>query len=390
MNSVISLDGNDIFAVARMFEQMNINELGDITETIPPELQIFDQNSSAYSSTNNTWKSWLKEFDSLVGLIDAYAYKSEANSTLVKKLPQTRMSQKQVESAITNEKDRIMKIAKLDTAMKSFKLQVNLLPVNVDFDSRTAFEKLTSSTEQITTFLAELTTDDNTSVFFKSILLTEMRKLLVDNMRDFSTQLTPESSSVYDSQFADVILPKIDEKIQQNQIDMNEQVRVGIPEINQLKTTVNETLQSNLSSAIITELSSLKDAIPIINSLNEKLAINLVEWKQLVGTGSFNLEKSDDSDFNYKIESDTKEMIEILNKYKRDTKVYKDAFKELEKLQGQINNLLTNQGGVKQVANTVPYVNIDTQKPIRFLATDYDAGDDDSDDRGGCGDDEDD
>ena len=103
-----------------------------------------------------------------------------------------------------------------------------------------------------------------------------MRKLLVDNMRDFSTQLTPESSSVYDSQFADVILPKIDEKIQQNQIDMNEQVRVGIPEINELKTTVNETLQSNVSSAIITELSSLKDAIPIINSLNEKLAINLV------------------------------------------------------------------------------------------------------------------
>ena len=40
MNSVISLDGNDIFAVARMFEQMNINELGDITETIPPELQF--------------------------------------------------------------------------------------------------------------------------------------------------------------------------------------------------------------------------------------------------------------------------------------------------------------------------------------------------------------
>ena len=105
MNSVISLDGNDIFAVARMFEQMNINELGDITETIPPELQIFDQNSSAYASTNNSWKSWLKEFDSLVGLIDAYAYKSEANSTLVKKLSQTRMGQKQVESAITNEKD---------------------------------------------------------------------------------------------------------------------------------------------------------------------------------------------------------------------------------------------------------------------------------------------
>ena len=259
MNSVISLDGNDIFAVARMFEQMNINELGDITETIPPELQIFDQNSSAYASTNNSWKSWLKEFDSLVGLIDAYAYKSEANSTLVKKLPQTRMSQKQVESAITNEKDRIMKNANFDTAMKSFKLQVNLLPVNVDFDSRTAFEKLTSSTEQITTFLAELTSDDDTSVFFKSILLTEMRKLLVDNMRDFSTQLTPESSSLYDSQFADVIIPKIDEKIQQNQIDMNEQVRVGIPEINELKTTVNETLQSNVSSAIITELSSLKD-----------------------------------------------------------------------------------------------------------------------------------
>ena len=65
MNSVISLDGNDIFAVARMFEQININELGDITETIPPELQIFDQNSSAYASTNNTWKSWLKEFDSI-------------------------------------------------------------------------------------------------------------------------------------------------------------------------------------------------------------------------------------------------------------------------------------------------------------------------------------
>ena len=192
MNSVISLDGNDIFAVARMFEQMNINELGDITETIPPELQIFDQNSSAYASTNNTWKSWLKEFDSLVGLIDAYAYKSEANSTLVKKLPQTRMGQKQVDSAITNEKDRLMKNANFDTAMKSFKLQVNLLPVNVDFDSQTAFEELTSSTEQITTFLAELTTDDNTSVFFKSILLTEMRKLLVDNMRDFSTQLTPE------------------------------------------------------------------------------------------------------------------------------------------------------------------------------------------------------
>ena len=165
-------------------------------------------------------------------------------------------------------------------------------------------------------------------------------------MRDFSTQLTPESSSVYDSQFADVILPKIDEKIQQNQIDMNEQVRVGIPEINQLKTTVNETLQSNVSSAIITELSSLKDAIPIINSLNEKLAINLVEWKQLVETGSLNLEKSDDSDFNYKIESDTKEMIEILDKYKRETKVYKDAYKELVKLQGQIYNLLTNQGGI--------------------------------------------
>ena len=56
------------------------------------------------------------------------------------------MGQKQVESAITNEKDRIIKNANFDTAMKSFKLQVNLLPVNVDFDSLTAFEKLTSST----------------------------------------------------------------------------------------------------------------------------------------------------------------------------------------------------------------------------------------------------
>ena len=107
MNSVISLDGNDIYAVARMFEQMNINELGDITETIPDEIKIFDQNSSAYSSTNNAWKSWLKEFDSLTGLIDAYAYKSEANSTLVKKLPQTRMGQKQVESAIESEKKKM-------------------------------------------------------------------------------------------------------------------------------------------------------------------------------------------------------------------------------------------------------------------------------------------
>ena len=76
MNSVISLDGNDIYAVARMFEQMNINELGDITETIPDEIKMFDQNSSEYSSTNNAWKSWLKEFSSLVGLIDAYAYKT--------------------------------------------------------------------------------------------------------------------------------------------------------------------------------------------------------------------------------------------------------------------------------------------------------------------------
>ena len=39
MNSVISLDGNDIYAVARMFEKMNINELGDITETIPDEIK---------------------------------------------------------------------------------------------------------------------------------------------------------------------------------------------------------------------------------------------------------------------------------------------------------------------------------------------------------------
>ena len=167
MNSVISLDGNDIFAVARMFEQMNINELGDITETIPDEIKMFDQNSSAYSSTNNAWKSWLKEFNSLVGLIDAYAYKSEANSTLVKKLPQTRMGKKQVDSAITNEKDRIMKNAKFESVMKTFKLQVNLLPVNVDFDSQTAFEEYTSSTEQITTFLEEVITDENTNVFFR-------------------------------------------------------------------------------------------------------------------------------------------------------------------------------------------------------------------------------
>lgn len=84
MNSVISLDGNDIFAVARMFEKMNINELGDITESIPDEIKIFDQNSSAYGSTNTAWKSWVKEFYSLVGLIDAYAYKSDANSALLK------------------------------------------------------------------------------------------------------------------------------------------------------------------------------------------------------------------------------------------------------------------------------------------------------------------
>ena len=380
MTSVTSLDGNDIFAVARMFEQMNINELGDITETIPPELQIFDQNSSAYSSTNNAWKSWLKEFSSLVGLIDAYAYKSEANSTLVKKLPQTRMGQKQVDSAITTEKARIMKNDSFGKFMKSFKTQVNLLPVNVDFDSQTDGDDFTSSTEQISKFIEEVISDDNISVFFKSILLTEMRILLDDNMSDFSSKLTPATLSVYNTQFREPMLEAIDEKIQLNQVDMNEQVRVGIPEINQLKTTVNETLQSNVSSAIITELSSLKDAIPVINTLNEKLAINMIEWKQLVETGSINLEKSDDSDFDYEIESDTKEMIEILDKYRRDTKVYKDAYKELVRLQGRIYNLLTNQGGIEQVANTVPYVNIDTQKPIRFLATDYDAGDADDDD----------
>ena len=169
MNSVISLDGNDIYAVARMFEQMNINELGDITETIPDEIKIFDQNSSAYSSTNNAWKSWLKEFDSLVGLIDAYDYKSDANSALVKKLPQTRMSAKQVETAITNEKERIMKNANFEIFMKNFRVKVNLLPVNVDFDSQTAFDEYTSSNEQITRFLTDVITDNDTSVFFKSI-----------------------------------------------------------------------------------------------------------------------------------------------------------------------------------------------------------------------------
>ena len=84
---------------------------------------MFDQNSSAYSSTNNAWKSWLKEFDSLVGLIDAYDYKSDANSALVKKLPQTRMSAKQVETAITNEKDRIMKNANFETATAKTQLR---------------------------------------------------------------------------------------------------------------------------------------------------------------------------------------------------------------------------------------------------------------------------
>jgi hypothetical protein len=384
MNSVISLDGNDIFAVARMFEKMNINELGDITESIPDEIKIFDQNSSAYGSTNTAWKSWVKEFYSLVGLIDAYAYKSDANSALKKKLPQTRMSKQQVNTAISNEREKVMKNENYANLMRNFKVQLNLLPIGVDFDSPTASEDLITNIENIASFLTDVSTDVNHNVFLISILLTEMKDMLDGKMDDYSEVLSDQSSSLYKEQFIDVILASIDEKIEENQNAMIEQVRTGIPEINQLKTTVNETLQSNLSSAIITELSSLKDAIPIINSLNEKLAINLVEWKQLVGTGSFNLEKSDDSDFNYKIESDTKEMIEILNKYKRDTKVYKDAFKELEKLQGQINNLLTNQGGVKQVANTVPYVNIDTQKPIRFLASDYDAGDagddDDSDD----------
>ena len=397
MNSVISLDGNDIFAVARMFEQMNINELGDITETIPPELQIFDQNSSAYSSTNNSWKSWLKEFDSLVGLIDAYAYKSEVNSTTIKTKPQTRIGAKQIETMIGTQIDEVKKNQEFSKKFDEFRSAI--VSAGGEDIAQTPFDEtagigLGGENEQfqfeksrkiINDFMSNI--DSFASPFEKLIFAQSLLEFLQEDIdeyaEDLRTNYGDDIGDFYIENFGSPVVKALNDAGEKYYSDAEKEIRSSTPEINELKSELNQRIQTEIASGMLTEYSSIKDATPVASNLIEILEKNLFNWRQLFQSGSLTLTKSEDSEYEFEIESDVDLMVSVLRTWKRDGKVFNSLVKKIERLAQLINGLITTDQGFEKIANTVGVANVDTEKPIRFLATDYeddDDGDDDEDD----------
>lgn len=393
MNSVISLDGNDIFAVARMFEQMNINELGDITETIPPEIQIFDQNSSAYSSTNNSWKSWLKEFDSLVGLIDAYAYKSEVNSTTIKTKPQTRIGVRQIDTMIKTQIDEVKQNQEFSKNFGEFRNAI--ADAGGEGISQTPFDEtagtgLSGENEQFKfeksrQIINDLMTniDSIASPIVKIIYTEHLLKFLQDNMDEYAKELKrkydEDIGDFYLENFGSPVVKELNEAGEKYYTQAEKEIRSSTPEINELKSELNQRIQTEIASGMLTEYSSIKDATPVASNLIEILEKNLFNWRQLFQSGSLTLTKSEDSEYEFEIESDVDLMLGILRNWKRDGKVFNSLVKKIERLALLINGLITTDQGFEKIANTVGVVNLETEKPIRFLATDYDGNDDDDD-----------
>ena len=78
MFSVTNQDGNDIFSIARKYERMGIEEIGNF-EFIPIELRFLNENSVENRNVSGEFKLFVTKFNDLYKLVKQYEYKADIN-----------------------------------------------------------------------------------------------------------------------------------------------------------------------------------------------------------------------------------------------------------------------------------------------------------------------
>ena len=87
------------------------------------------------------------------------------------------------------------------------------------------------------------------------------------------------------------------------------------------KFSIQNLLNQEAASGVVSELNSLKEATPILSKLIEDIKINFDNWNELIISGSIQQKLS--TKFNYTIQDDMDEMLEIImTNPKRQFKTY--------------------------------------------------------------------
>jgi hypothetical protein len=303
MFSVTNQDGNDIFSIARKYERMGIEEIGNF-EFIPIELRFLNENSVENRNVSGEFKLFVTKFNDLYGLVKQYEYKADINDIVSNDKKIT--IDEQFDTAVAVTKTRLsVELEELQTRLTT--LFKNKLKV-----SRTVAitnEKVQYINVSLATEMASMNSNNDIDNYV-------MRDLLESNLRKFI------SENISLSQKLDKIRANFNDNLSK-QVDTNSNLKKAIIEKikSDSKFSIQNLLNQETASGIVSELNSLKEATPILSKLIEDIKINFDNWNELILSGSIQQKLS--TKFNYTIQDDMDEMVKIImTKPKRQFKTY--------------------------------------------------------------------